>query len=1379
MKDDQSLCPIDRVFTQTDADRTDDLGFLDRAKTPRLLQFDAILAEPLAWIVAPPWLGKSTVAENAYAWINTRPSALNPATHRCALTRLGTTTADRETPPEWWGEWVCETDPQPAFWLIDGADEGLDRNQHLFHIILGAIDQASPRHLQMLHLILFSRPHGELGDFRGQLQARFAAINHHPQNYWLARLDREAAARLVSESCFPSVVESIRRNDLKSVAGYPVALRYLAKYSETAHLGVPQVWRGILTALLGEAQSNPRVRFNTSPDERFAAACQIASVLALTGRETIREYSPDPAELTTIRLFQHPDNRLQMAARDACQTPAFVHLPEQGAYRFAQRNVQDWFCAFALEQLPLSSFRSVVAGPEGTLIHRLRETARLIWAITTCSEKRAEIDRLSGGVTLPSDAFEPTLAEACRCLDQLETLAGAAPWGLRSGYYREEDLGRLRVEGLGVVLAQRLRDPKRSPQAKRLLIDVAEATTPLDAVDAIVDLVPDASQYEELRYDAVYFVARHGGETHLRELETAIGEADGAAEIDSRLGGVLILELLTRGLWELWRAALHAPRQNADLLDARTMLLHTIAERITLEDARQLLPHLRTLYDRHKDVDGPTSERLPSFLQKTIALVASAVPLAPGDIDALVRFALGLIDDAADNWPVVRKIAISLRGDPTARRCFYEHDIEMIRSGKDERRIAAHGLLLPDDWQWLRDQALGRWTDGQQVWRDSYGVTRQARDRGLLNDDAWSSFVSLVEQHSPGLSAQAEQSIRDYEREEQQLKAKQRAREERNPAPPSLDERIQRILGQTKLGTADQMRRLGFLFADYGSGRGVRGAPELAELPDELWQRVLGTFRAGLDTGHPTPIPASGEFNGLIWGEGTAFFEAACALHELGWLTEELITRWLPTALHIRIGGEWTALIRTCWTVSQTATEAVLLETIPNQIRLREHPFALRDIPSECWTEAMTDLVVKAIRNDAAVPPARRELLEQLVERDAPRVEVIADDWANRPIAANDLDQLRQAGRNVLLVRKPAEALDLIEPDFTDRGVVALEELSALSGHARALQAQWHQWPVNLLERLARLLLTAYPPAKDPKHEAGFVTPQMRLRQLRDQLVDVLLNNDDSECRLAVDRLAAMDENVRNWVVTHRSSAKAGSLLRDVNLTAAKDGATLTVMEAVRILDRTGYRLIRSVDDLFDAVMDGLRDIGRDVGHDLPMLYNAPARGSKNAASTTTKQQPRKHLEEDALQVYLRRRLLERLPRITDGVQIFVGREDVVGVRQRLDLRVTAPCHGSRVLAQVVIEVKWSTNNETRTGLVEQLGQRYLLGEQLTHGIFLVGWSGEWRPGDGTGANPDVDTLVSYLTRQRDDYCRSGQAGAGLRIEPVILDVRWHQTPGA
>src|SRR5205823_14482789 len=108
-------------------------------------------------------------------------------------------------------------------------------------------------------------------------------------------------------------------------------------------------------------------------------------------------------------------------------------------------------------------------------------------------------------------------------------------------------------------------------------------------------LALDPAGSGDLREDAMFFVCRLGGDDHLRELETPIGEAPASTDIDDRIRGVLILELLNRGIWPAWRASRHAPTAAPHLVDHRRMLLHQIEGQLTIEDARRLLPHFREL----------------------------------------------------------------------------------------------------------------------------------------------------------------------------------------------------------------------------------------------------------------------------------------------------------------------------------------------------------------------------------------------------------------------------------------------------------------------------------------------------------------------------------------------------------------------------------------------------------------------------------------------------------------------------------------------------------------------------------------------------------------------------------------------------------------
>jgi hypothetical protein len=457
------MCP-ERSFVEIDAERVDELGFLDIARSPRVHGYDDLLAGPIAWILGRPWIGKSTVAHTIWNRLQAEHKMTFGLERRVTLTRLNSAEGGRTVPPSWWETWKTESHPTPAVWLIDGVDEVIDNNRHLLDTIASIVEGTSDGHLRQLRLLLFSRPYAELECLQNRLKSRYAAFTHRTRlpQFWLTRLDRAAAAELVGSERFMAVEDTIRRNQLQSVAGYPVVLNFLKTYRrDTDTLTVPKVWRGVLTALVGESRSNRMVQFETTSEERFDAACRVAAVLTLTRRETIREWSLVPEEPTIGSLFSSPSNRSYCAALDACRTALFSPTGDPIEYRFVQRNAQDWLTAFAIAGLPLQTLRSALATTDGSLAPRLMEIARLLGVVTSDQSVHAMIDELSGGSVLPSDAVEPSLAEVLRSLSHLEALAESSPWGLRVGFDNPEDLARLRVEGLGSILAQRLRDSER------------------------------------------------------------------------------------------------------------------------------------------------------------------------------------------------------------------------------------------------------------------------------------------------------------------------------------------------------------------------------------------------------------------------------------------------------------------------------------------------------------------------------------------------------------------------------------------------------------------------------------------------------------------------------------------------------------------------------------------------------------------------------------------------------------------------------------------------------------------------------------------------------------------------------------------------------
>jgi hypothetical protein len=841
-----------RLFTEVDAERVDELGFLDCERTPRLVRIETILREPLAWILGPPWLGKSWVAGDIHRFLRFNPDSFGVAGRYC-LTQLGAQNAAESVPPQWWSEWIASP-PCRAIWLIDGVDEGLEANRDVLDDIYHIIRAAPTDHLKELRLVLFSRPYDDVGEFRDQLNGFYPAIcnRYEPQHYWLARLDQAAAETLVGPEKFPGVLAVIEKNNLESVSGYPVVLTYLARHPEAARLSISQVWQGILTALLGERYTNALAkRFETEQNERFDAACRIAAVLTLMRQDTIRNDSLDTAVPAFGTLWQKPDNRKHTAAREACQTNGFMRLPEQGAFRFGRRNVQDWLATFAIERLPIPAMRSALLDSDGTLAARLREPARLIKLITDRADVRAEIDRISGGVLLPSGVSGITCVEAVRCLDQLEALAGKAPWGLQLYENSKEDLSRLRADGLGTALNERLRDAARLPQAKQLLIHVAEATKTAEAADASVDLVLDRTQPFGVRLDAMLFVTRFGGDAHLRQLEAPIGEHSDDSEDESRLRAVLINWLLGRGIWPLWKAALRAPRKVLHVIDQRGTLLGIVEKGLTVTDARQLLPHLTILYERHLHSDY--SSGIPAIVERTLDLIAGQTPADSHDIQYVIQFAFAL-PLSGEAFANARNVAMRFQSHAGVRRAFYERDMDLREISADDKGLSAYHFLLSEDLPWLRDQAMAQWSGIPDVWEDVYWLARRGHQLHEIADPEWNGYRALVEDKAPGLPARFEERALAQQRQQEQFEAAQRERKKNHPAHTPLRERIHAILKAEHVGAAKQMRELGVWCFSQAIGLD-QVKPSWEELPDDLRSQVLEMCKTGLECGQPTPIP--------------------------------------------------------------------------------------------------------------------------------------------------------------------------------------------------------------------------------------------------------------------------------------------------------------------------------------------------------------------------------------------------------------------------------------------------------------------------------------------------------------------------------------------
>ena len=1233
-------CPITRVFSRRY--RTDDLGFLDLDRSPELYEAAHLFEQPGALVVAPPWLGKTHVARQLNVWLQSQPGDLRFGRMIC-LTELGVHGAERNLPPVWWEGWRLDTSPPRACWIIDGLDEGEDYLHGVIKRILNSVEGLSESHRAALKIMVFSRQRDWLGQFWTSLGSSYqlGLLQGLPE-FQLAPLDRRSAMECVGRAeVFDRVCDLIRRFNLQSVAGYPVALEFLRRHIRTENLTVVDVWRGILTHFLEDPDVARRRSLRSEADQRFAAACRIAAVLAFTGKDqavdtTLALNLPNLAD-----IFPADTQPLRVAAREAFEVGPFVNSPE-GGYRFVQRNVQDWLAAFGLKELKVVGLRSGLCNEQGQVYPRHRDLLPLLRQVTTDPDVCAWIDDFGGGLPFPSDLVL-SLGESLDYIDRLERVVEVGPARMWSG----EDLARLTASGLGRELFSRLCDPRRTHAVKDLLLDIARATDPEPVVPLAVDMVLDAQNSAALRRRALLLVCQHGGNAELQRLADPIArapEATGQSREEQQLRATLIRQLVDRRLWTIAEAAVHAPALEHGVIDDRYVLMSRIQERMTAQDARLLLRDRHRIPETlHRMVDGLYRHDL---LHVCIDKLLEQDRLHVDDQDMLAEVALELPHQGS-GVGVALRVGERLSSVASIRRRFYEHGVTTRAEGSP---LAWSIALALEDREWLLEKAKTDWQDVVQVWQDLYRLFRPSHENGQLSPASWGEICRLVERYAPDVPERFERNRQAAEHlrqlHEQHMEELQRER-----PPTSLREQVTRVLDRADASPEARMRELSCLcFVPSMRPGHITGT--WAELDAGLQSQVKAAIRHGLEEGMPSTIPEEGWATLDVICEARAFLNVLEDPEQSSWLTAERVQRWLPAAV-FALPEQVPLLMRRCGSVDQATATSILMEATERELRAGyQTSIRAQEIPLEWWDNpSVANKVITWTQNAELRVEARVDLLELLTRRLPDKAKSIAAEWSELAEDNSQVTQkLRWAGLNCRLLVDPAHAWPLVENAFRRVGPQVFAELSALMSDHRELRVDLSSWPAERLEALARMLLQTYPVSSDPDAAGRIVqmTAEHHLRRTRERAVEQLFELGTAEAVAALDRLAAADRGLAEQLRTYRARHAVREVLGELpGRQADEDSSSIPLAEAIKLLDWVNYRLVRSHDDLLEAVCDVLRIVENDVANDLPMLYGKPSRKKPSGKEPSRKKGvPRRRLEEDALQAYIRRRLTDLLPTV-------------------------------------------------------------------------------------------------------------------------------------
>ncbi|MCK4376170.1 MAG: hypothetical protein KAX19_12600, partial [Candidatus Brocadiae bacterium] len=851
-----------------------------------------------------------------------------------------------------------------------------------------------------------------------------------------------------------------------------------------------------------------------------------------------------------------------------------------------------------------------------------------------------------------------------------------------------------------------------------------------------------------LRVWAAIVVKKLGSDEQVLSLESFVREhvEDGGDSYTP--ARVLLGALSDRAFWTVREVARCLPTMPAQWAN---WLVYALKKEMSVADARQVLDDW---WSDEDSMGGPATEDLEAsgrfhmgsrlaVLQHAVELVASQAEPSNEDYHLLLPLALNRgFYDRVLKLPEMEGL---LRGNTAARRQLYQAGL----SGRDGITPLWRYMLTGEDVEWLQELALRGETEGDEVWTTVLSLSRD----GALSPAQAHAMRSLVQQHAPQVVALEEQQRDEWESRQRKREEEREKREREAPRDYPIAELVRETLDGNSDKREQMLRLAWFCF----TGEHVRPSNLVGgweDLAPGLKARVMCVCRTGLRDLTATPIPDGSSFPAAVMYEASCFQHMVeeCPDYEL---TGEQIGRWLPAVLVL--GDDWSdKVVQECFSTHSEAAEDVFAKDTARRLRSgSEYLSAISRLPAEYWSERLASKLAAFVEDDDLPSAGKESLLRLLGARWPDTAAPLAK--AILPIDGHDL---RLPALDVMLALEPDLAIPLLKAECAGNGLAVLVEMQSIYQDRGDLHARATRLEEDHVEALLDILYAVVPPSSDPDRTSGVarhIGAEDELRYARRDLTSSLLQAGTQEADAALDRLGRGHELIGD-LVRHRDAETATT-----KLLSRPEKQRLPVQKVVRAIESADYRAIRTDEELLAALLEVLERIGETANQHLSMLYRPKERGA-----------PRRRLHEDALQAYLHCRLHDMLAdRVLDReTTVIANREDLAAYDRRFDLKIQAPKLGGG-FATVVIEVKWSDNPTISTALSSQLGHDYLIGSNLTHGMYLVGWNGrlKWTSEAGSRSrDPTPEWLSSVLENQASTFMEKHPE---VQIRPFVLDLTW------
>ena len=1211
-----------------------------------------------------------------------------------------------ESPAPDWPDDEFFRETTPRVWIVDAADEAERRAVSVTKLRPSAGARA-------LTTLVFTRPDATLPDVERVLgftdDARPADVAER-QKFRLLPLDDDQIRRELAD------LGASKLDELLAVAKRLDAPLTYAELRELAR--DPTRDLGALRDAVARHRCTTwragRPAHATNDDRMLEAARFLAAVAALANERAFNFGEPMAAGFSVNSVI--PEEFLSSAhlLRD---TPGLVRVGD--SYRFAATHLEEDLAAGFLARAIKKEIRPLsVSALRGLLTDGQEPRPELARIVERAREALTDTERKALEQALRP--FEP--GEALRRFRKVveETRQGppTSVWVPTFAQLKWLDAPPVRDE------VRKLLSEAGEPSSVRgLALELA-------FVNGWVDLAPLATT-----------IALSDGEVpRVRQLalELAAGDPrqlDGLVEIFARV-----------------------PRDTQDegLAGLRAGLVQHLlkAQRLSpLEAARKCPPAAPHMFDRRSQAIADVGASLDGQAARAILdeLDTSRGPAIPSTIDEAVRSDLGdgavalfLVGALHPTGQDVDRLVYVLRSQSLERDSFRER--EKIQSAGDDvrravyRRLDLEGepsyLFLPDrDAEWLIGYAGSMSSLPENVGTDLFSSVRALENQDRSSHAERGREILRREGTWDKLEAKLA-SAREWEaRRPQWDEARARRVEEARKTALPIERVVDTILGDRR-DVSVRLHALGDLFF----GRRARGANVVGTFEDDLSEgqqrSIMEATWDALDQATPLPIPEGNAFPSGLLDEGHAFL--AAALWKPDHLDAGLIARWLPAALFVATtdsGSRVEELIERCFVVAPDETRRAVLEGIAREAR-GGHVNTHR-VPGVLWRDArfLSGLIsgVRALADAKAHRALGHLLFDVLGAIDTssatPEVRALLDD-----LAQSTDDAIRREAIAAWFYRWPEESVE--------QALKAIERVE----DAAAILSPYASWA--------------------PRHESRSKRRDMPA-QVAGRIVSRLLSLVPVTSRFVggrvgpipdVDALAEWRDRLVQWCIEHRAEPELADAIAEIRRREPYAGWLSTSERDQRIgLALEAPPRPWPAPSQVAKIIEGTLALVRDAADLALLVAEIIALPWDPSLSTLLYEQsgsegPR-HGREDRLQVLLKSKLEEGLRKVQPPVQTKLVREPNERTSDEPDFvvfTISPPL-------EVPIEVKWADNTGLIAGIRDQLGERYLREAGRTHGVFVVGWTGE---------PPDCAVLQGKL-----EAARSEEAAKGLTIHIVCKDV--------